>query len=304
MLTRKDFIRKIALGSAVAPLLLQQLGCASDGSQTANTGTASADSARTAGRPGPPPGGSPPPGWKGGPPPGDGPSGPPPGGPGGPPPPHHTSKPGPTGHTADGSACYSTPELEEGPFPYDLSSKGALVRRSIAEQRAGLPLQFTLTLVDTKNGCAAIPNARIDVWHCDADGYYSEFSERGYLGNRDFTNQTFCRGIQRTDAHGQVTFESIYPGWYEGRITHIHFEVFIGKKKVLISQVAFPDAINAAVYAKPPYNKHGNNTSVVANAADHVFGESSTVLAHTLLHIVPDAATGGYIGTYTIGLPV
>ncbi|MGI4737138.1 MAG: intradiol ring-cleavage dioxygenase [Janthinobacterium lividum] len=292
MLSRKDFIRKIAMGSAVAPLLLQQLGCSSDSGQTAATNPASADSARAATLPGPPPGGP------------GGPGGGPPGGPGGPPPPHHASKPGPTGHDADGNACYSTADLEEGPYPYDLSSKGAMTRRDITEQRPGIPFQFTFTLVDTKKGCAAIPNARIDVWHCDADGYYSEFSEHGYLGNRDLTNQTFCRGIQRTDAHGQVTFDSIYPGWYEGRITHIHFEVFIGKKKVLTSQVAFPDATNAAVYAKPPYNKHGKNITVATNAADHVFGESATVLAHTLFNIVPNAATGGYTGTYTIGLPV
>lgn len=292
---RKEFIRRIALGSAVAPLLLQQLGCSSESGQS-TTGTASADSTRLAGRLGPPPGGP------GGPPPPGG----PPGGPGGPPPPppHHASKPGPVGHAADGSTCASTPELTGGPYPYDLSGKGAMTRRIIHESRPGLPFQFTFTLVNTKQGCSAIPDARIDVWHCDADGYYSEYKEPGYLGTRDFTSQTFCRGIQRTDAHGQATFESIYPGWYEGRITHVHFEVYIGKKKVLTSQLAFPDSINAAVYAQAPYNKHGNNTSVKRNAADMVFSETPTTLAQALFHVVPNAASGGYTGSYTIGLPV
>ncbi len=179
-----------------------------------------------------------------------------------------------------------------------------MTRRVIHENRPGLPLAFTFTLVNTKQGCAAIPDARIDVWHCDADGYYSEYQEPGYLGTRDLTNQTFCRGIQRTNAHGQVTFESIYPGWYEGRITHIHFEVYVGKKLLLTSQLAFPDSINAAVYAKSPYQKHGNNTSVKSNAADMIFSETSTVLAHALFNVVPNAATGGYTAAYTIGLPV
>ncbi|MGI4874194.1 MAG: intradiol ring-cleavage dioxygenase [Janthinobacterium lividum] len=298
MLSRKEFIRRLALGTAVAPLLLQQLGCSSDSTTTT---THAADSAR---RPGPPPGGpgGPPPGGPGGPPPG-GPGGPPPGGgPGDPPPRHRAAAPGPTGHAPDGSACYSSPELEEGPFPFDLNGNGAMLRRNISEKRPGIPFQFTLTLVNTRQGCAAIAGARVDVWHCDADGYYSEFNERGYLGNRDLTNQTFCRGIQRTDAHGQVTFETIYPGWYEGRVTHIHFEVFIGKKLVLTSQVAFPDALNAAVYAQPPYNQHGKNTSIARNAADHVFNESATVLTHTLFNVVPNAATDGYTGTFTVGV--
>jgi len=135
------------------------------------------------------------------------------------------------GHAADGSTCSSTPELTGGPYPYDLSGKGAMARRVIHENRPGLPFQFTFTVVNTKQGCAAIEGARIDVWHCDADGYYSEYKEPGYLGTRNFINQTFCRSIQRTDAHGQATFESIYPGWYEGRITHVHLEVYVGKKR-------------------------------------------------------------------------
>ena len=72
---------------------------------------------------------------------------------------------------------------------------------------------------------------------------------------------------------------------------------------MLTTQIAFPDALNAAVYAQPPYNKHGKNTSVAANAADRVFSES-TVLAYTLFNVVPAASTGGYLGTYTLGLPV
>lgn len=295
MLTRKEFIRRVALGSAVAPLLVQQLGCSPETSQPTATGNSPAapDSAHLAGRPGPPPGGP------GGPPPGYG-------EPGGPPPmpPHHASKPGPVGHAADGSTCASTPELTGGPYPYDLSGNGAMTRRVIHERRPGLPFAFTFTVVNTRQGCAAIPDARIDVWHCDADGYYSEYKEPGYLGTRDFAGQTFCRGIQRTDRHGQVTFESIYPGWYQGRVTHVHFEVYVGRKKVLTSQLALPDSINAAVYARAPYARHGANSTVKNNAADMIFNETPAALAQALFHVVPNPATGGYTGSYTIGVPV
>ena len=84
----------------------------------------------------------------------------------------------------------------------------------------------------------------------------------------------------------------------------MHFEVYIGKKKVLTSQLAFPDSINAAVYAQQPYNKHGKNTSVKSNAADMIFNETPTTLAQALFHVVPNEATGGYTGSYTIGVPV
>ena len=38
-------------------------------------------------------------------------------------------------------------------------------------------------------------------------------------------SQTFLRGIQTTNANGEVVFTTIYPGWYQGRATHIHVEV-------------------------------------------------------------------------------
>jgi hypothetical protein len=44
---------------------------------------------------------------------------------------------------------------------------------------------------------------------------------------RTQTAQTFLRGIQTTNSDGNVTFTTIYPGWYQGRATHIHVEVTI-----------------------------------------------------------------------------
>ena len=39
-----------------------------------------------------------------------------------------------------------------------------------------------------------------------------------------FTNLT-GNSYQVTDANGQVTFTTIFPGWYDGRTTHIHYRV-------------------------------------------------------------------------------
>lgn len=113
-----------------------------------------------------------------------------------------------------------------------------------------MPTTLTVSLVDVDAGCAPISGARVDVWHCDADGAYSGFQQA--------QGETFCRGIQLTDDNGQVTFQTIYPGWYPGRITHIHFQVFFGDGQAATSQIAFPEDVTEAVYASPtpPGSEH------------------------------------------------
>ncbi len=78
-------------------------------------------------------------------------------------------------------------------------------------------------------------------WHCDAAGNYSEY------GN--LASSTWLRGIQPVDSNGVARFTTIYPGWYGGRATHIHLEVFVNDRTVKTSQIAFPEEINSTVYA-------------------------------------------------------
>ncbi len=72
---------------------------------------------------------------------------------------------------------------------------------------------------------------------------------------------------------------------------------------MLTSQLVFLASIKATVCAQTLYNKHGSNTSMKRNAADMVFSETPDTLALAIFHVVPNAATGGYAGSYTIGLP-
>ena len=134
-----------------------------------------------------------------------------------------------------------------------------------------MPLTLTVSLVDANASCAPIKGARIDVWHCDADGVYSGVSQPG----NDTTGETFCRGIQLTDANGQATFQTVYPGWYQGRITHVHFQVFLDSGLAATSQIAFPEEVTAAVYAVDPYATKGPNTSVQGLADDMVFSDGT-----------------------------
>ena len=193
-------------------------------------------------------------------------------------------------------SCVLIPEETEGPYPLDLSGDEAFFRSDISEGRSGVPLTLTLSLVDVNAGCAPIEGARIDVWHCDADGVYSGVSQPG----NDTTGETFCRGIQLTDANGQATFQTVYPGWYQGRITHVHFQVFLDSGLAATSQIAFPEEVTDAVYAVEPYAAKGPNTSVRSIEEDMVFSDGSQYQ----IAAVTGGADARYIATLLVGVAV
>lgn len=47
-------------------------------------------------------------------------------------------------------------------------------------------------------------------------------------------------------------FETIYPGWYAGRATHVHLRVFLDRHTVLTGQIYFPDALSEFLYTRIP----------------------------------------------------
>ncbi|HEY9258257.1 intradiol ring-cleavage dioxygenase [Chitinophaga sp.] len=170
--------------------------------------------------------------------------------------------------------CTVSPEETDGPYPL-YTSRGSSIRRlDITDGKTGIPLHITINVLNTNDSCKPLANARVDIWHCDKDGYYSGYSNRGYLGNQDNTALVFCRGIQYSDTAGQVKFTSIYPGWYEGRVTHIHAQVYLDSKLKCTTQIAFPDDINTAVYKTTLYVAHGQNTSMPKNTSDMIFADS------------------------------
>ncbi len=173
-------------------------------------------------------------------------------------------------------------------------NNSAFFRRDITEGKSGLPLTLTLTIVNVNSSCAAVSGANVEIWQCDAAGRYSEYSQPGYDGS----GQTFLRGIQTTDANGQVTFTTFYPGWYAGRVTHIHVDVYRSGALVKTTQIAFPESISAAVYATGVYAAKGQNSTT--NASDNVFSDGTTNELATLT----GNTTSGYTATLTIGIAV
>lgn len=199
----------------------------------------------------------------------------------------------PTG-TATSGACTVTDTETDGPYPLYNSRSSAINRVDIRDGKTGLPLNMTLTVKNVNDNCKVLTNARVDIWHCDKDGYYSGYSNSGYLGTQNNTSAVFCRGYQTTDANGQVKFLTIYPGWYQGRVTHIHVQVSVGTTLKLTSQIAFPDELNTAVYKTDLYKAHGQNA--MKNANDNIIQDS---LANELAQVVANTA-GRYDLTHTL----
>jgi protocatechuate 3,4-dioxygenase beta subunit len=159
--------------------------------------------------------------------------------------------------------CFLTPQSIEGPYYLD----PRLVRAKIAEGRAGVPLRVDLRVIDGAT-CKPSKRARVDIWHADAQGIYSGYQGQGDKQDLSTVGQTFLRGTQFTDGNGAVRFETIYPGWYTGRATHIHFKVLLEDHNVLTGQMYFPDAVNEFIYANIPAYAHRLNPRAVVNAND------------------------------------
>jgi len=178
---------------------------------------------------------------------------------------------------SDPTACATSPEETAGPFP--IKTPADLVRENIIGDRSGVALMITLNIQDVNNNCSPIVGALVDIWHCDAQGNYSEYSRQL---DGDFTNNSFLRGRQTTDANGNASFISIFPGWYPGRTPHIHVEIKSSSgKSLLVSQISWSDDISNTVYLTQGYvdnpDTNNSNDGIVSNAnlADSLTGNTN-----------------------------
>ncbi len=144
-------------------------------------------------------------------------------------------------------ACMLTPQSVEGPYYIDPK----LVREDITEGLPGVPLHMRLRVLG--EDCRPVTGARAEIWHADAIGRYSGYERQGDA-EVSTVGQTFLRGAQMTDGEGEVTFRTIWPGWYQGRTPHIHMKIFLDARNVLTGQIYFPDALSEFIYTHiPPY---------------------------------------------------
>ena len=108
-----------------------------------------------------------------------------------------------------------------------------------------------------------LAGARVDIWHCDAGGTYSDEAQNNSSGKK------FLRGYQTTDDSGAVNFTTIYPGWYSGRTVHINFRIrtYSGSTKLdeFVAQIFFDDTLTDTVFKSEPYSTRPNRDTRNAN---------------------------------------
>jgi len=193
------------------------------------------------------------------------------------------------------------PEETAGPYPGDGSNganvlaESGVIRSDITSSfggsttRAdGVPLTITMTILDFAGDSAPLVGAAVYLWHCNIDGQYSLYSS-------GVQNENYLRGVQETDASGQVTFRSIFPAAYDGRWPHIHFEVYPSlakatnsQNKIATSQMALPEATAAAVYATAGYEQSVSNLSRTSLESDNVFSDGYDLQIPTVTGEVVD----------------
>ncbi|MEV5841012.1 intradiol ring-cleavage dioxygenase [Streptomyces sp. NPDC051985] len=230
--------------------------------------------------------------------------------------------------------CYQlTSETTEGPYYIDADK----LRQDITEDRTGIPLTLALRVIDTET-CRPVRNAAVDIWHCDAIGYYSGYEASsgggggggpaptdsptgtptdtptgpppgGGGGHQDPTDdKRYLRGTWRTDRHGHVTFKTVFPGWYRGRCVHIHVKVHVdgewtdagyeGGHTCHTGQFFFDEDSVIATTTLDPYVT--NTTERTTLTEDTIYDQSGTQGGLLKLRYRKDDIAKGVLGSITM----
>lgn len=201
-------------------------------------------------------------------------------------------------------SCVVTPEQTEGPYFVDERLRRSDIRTDPSDGsiKDGLPLALEIRVTSVNSGdgahCKPLAGAVVDVWHCDAQGIYSDVTDSGF----NTVGEKFLRGYQVTDKNGSVRFITIYPGWYPGRTPHIHFKIRTNPKYSrgleFTSQLYFNDSTTDQVYAQhPAYARKGSRRQRTRNEQDGIFRNGGDQLVLTLAETDP-----GYTTAFDVGL--
>lgn len=229
------------------------------------------------------------------------------------------SEPNVSGTAADGTTCLTLPQETNGPFPADGSNSASgslanvltnmnIVRQDIRPNLApstklaeGVRMDIVIRLVNVKDACKPLPKMLVYNWHCDAAGKYSIY---------ELPDDTYLRGVAVTDDKGEAPVTTIFPGCYNGRWPHIHFEVFNGwsqsltvKDSLLVSQFALPETTCKAVYdAHPAYAASKAALGGVSLAGDGIFRDNTPEQVASQTLAMTGNATESFKATVTVGL--
>jgi protocatechuate 3,4-dioxygenase beta subunit len=194
-----------------------------------------------------------------------------------------------------------------------------IARVDARDGREGVELQLHFRVLDSSAACdTPVPDVEVYYWHTDAVGLYSGFDgqnpDMSYSGAFERTVENadiFCRGMGVTNADGIVSFQTLYPGWYNGRPVHIHFLALKpGSSKdttgtmsyrdkayhVFTTQIYFEEAFSRAIHeGNDPYKARatGTNYATYVKPASNVRPTTKMVgnVAVAALNILTDPKT-------------
>lgn len=197
-------------------------------------------------------------------------------------------------------SCVVRPALAEGPYFVDEKLDRSDIRAdpSTNTMKPGAPLALTFFVSKVSGtSCAGLANAMVDVWHCDAQGAYSDATDPTFGSTK---GTKFLRGYQTTNASGAAKFTTIWPGWYAGRAVHIHFKIRTaatnGRVSDFTSQLFFNEAMSDEIFAQAAYSQQGG-PGRLRNETDGIFQGSGGKLT-----LAPTRTADGYSATFDIGL--
>lgn len=176
----------------------------------------------------------------------------------------------------------STVDVTEGPYFVDelLNRSDIRVDPSDGSTQPGLLLLMSISVstLDTTTGVTKpLPGAYVDLWHCNAEGLYSDVSANNTVGKK------FLRGYQVSNRQGKVQFRSIYPGWYSGRTPHIHCKVRQFASGVqtseLTTQFFFDEQLTQLVYTDTNLPYYTRGLPDQPHATDQVYNGNNSCVA-------------------------
>ncbi|KAH0013408.1 aromatic compound dioxygenase, partial [Aureobasidium melanogenum] len=172
------------------------------------------------------------------------------------------------------ASCILTPEVVVGPY----FVIGEYYRTNVVESQGGVPVHLEYQYIDTST-CEPATGLYLEAWQANSTGVYSGVVASGNGNDADTSNldTTFLRGVTKVDSEGVGYFDTIFPGHYAGRSTHIHLiaqqngtvydnGTYSGGTISHVGQLFFDESLKSAVYDTYPYTT--NTQSYTTNDDD------------------------------------
>eukprot|EP00934_Nitzschia_sp_Nitz4_P006710 Nitzschia sp. Nitz4//scaffold262_size27079//25283//26323//NITZ4_P3/40-3//-1//CDS//3329544760//6700//frame0 len=194
-------------------------------------------------------------------------------------------------------------------FTSDMTAAAKAGSAGVDEDRdtvlGGVPFNLTLNIYDLSNSSNGFANEYEDVevylWHCDAVGIYSAVDgSRQTLEDTD--GQMWLRAYQVTGSDGQVTFQTILPGWYTDRVIHFHVRLrFQGADYWAATSQFFVNDTARALYEdlEPYVNDSMDQTSLSVDT--HYLSLDSDVAEMLVVNMQGSVETG-FASSFDLGL--